>query len=353
MQLEALEFHLPEPLIAPFPLRQKDQARLLYLRAPGRYPAICDLKVLDLVTLLNPGDLLVFNDTRVIPSQVLGQVRARPISLTLYQSPDRANWQALARPAKRIRCGDRITLDSETSLQVLSFHPEGSTVRWSDSTSFPLEWLRKHGRPPLPSYLKRPAQPSDWQDYQTIFANADGAVAAPTASLHFTPALLKLLSRHRIEHTTVTLHVGPGTFRPIRSKTLQEHTMQPEWGQISPATANKINTAKAASQRVIAVGTTVLRLLETALGPDGTVTPFRGQTGLYITPGYQIGSADLLLTNFHQPRSTPLALAAAFAGLSPILAAYEHAKTMGYRFYSYGDCCLLENASLQAQPTPA
>lgn len=352
MHVDELAFHLPPNLIAPAPLQQRDQSRLLRLKVLGQQAVISDHKTCDLPVLLRAGDLIVVNDARVIPSRVYGRARGHPIELTLYQAPGEHQWLALARPAKRLRNGDDIAIAPDVRLLVVDSPTEGKvTLNWPNNISNPLEWLRNHGSLPLPGYLKRMAQASDLTGYQTIFAKTEGAIAAPTAGLHFTPTLLSNLRSNHIEYVTVTLHVGPGTFLPIRTPTLEEHSMHPELGQIRSATAAKINTTKAAGGRVIAIGTTVLRLLESALRPDGTVAPFSGQTNLYITPGYRIRSVDLLLTNFHQPRSTPLVLVAAFAGLSPIRAAYEHAAAKGYRFYSYGDCCLLENTSLTKADT--
>ncbi len=376
MRLSDFDFYLPPGRIAQHPARPRDAARLLHVSADG----LADRIVRDLPDLLRPGDILVANDTRVIPAQLAARRGNARIGITLDRPLPDGTWHALARNARRLRPGDLLCFDPAPGLsaEIVAIGPEGDvTLRFvspdagpppspvrpdpgspptadcPDPGSSPVsdcpdpglpEAVRRAGRLALPPYIARPAgpEPTDADDYQTVFARNEGAVAAPTAGLHFTPGLLDALSSRGIARATVTLHVGAGTFLPVRTDEVAGHRMHPERGLVSQETSAAINAARAAGGRVVAVGTTSLRLLETAAAPDGTVHPFRGETDLFILPGYRFRAVDLLLTNFHLPRSTLFMLVCAFAGTARMRAAYAHAIAAGYRFYSYGDACLLE-----------
>ena len=349
MRVELFDFHLPPERIAQHPVRPRDAARLLAVRAGG-----CeDRYVRDLPALLRAGDLLVFNDTRVIPARLVGRRGAAKVEVTLHQAApaaagDRgAIWHAFARPARRCRVGERLSFGPDLDAEVLAKGEGGEiTLRFGCGPEVLPERLETCGHMPLPPYIKRPPQgdAQDRTDYQTMFALRPGAVAAPTAALHFTPRLMAALQRRGVEHTFVTLHVGAGTFLPVKAEDTGAHRMHAEWCQVPPETAALINAARAAGRRIVAIGTTVLRTLESLADPDGLVRPTVGETRLFITPGYRFKLIDLLLTNFHLPRSTLFMLVAAFAGLDRMQAAYAHAIAQGYRFYSYGDACLLERA---------
>jgi len=341
MRVDLFDFDLPPQLIAPRPAVPRDAARLLSVGA-----ALQDHIVRDLPALLRPGDLLVFNDTRVIPARLFGRRGAAAVEVTLHRNvaPDR--WRAFARPARKLRPGDR--LDFGDLGATVTGKGEGGEVElaFDRAGSELMAALQRSGRMPLPPYIKRPggADARDRDDYQTVYAARDGAVAAPTAGLHFTPELLQGLDARGIARTMVTLHVGAGTFLPVKVEDTRDHRMHAEVGSIAAAAADSVNRARAGGSRVVAVGTTSLRLLETAADESGLVHPFSGETDLFITPGYRFKAVDRLLTNFHLPRSTLFMLVCAFAGLERMKEAYEHAKASGYRFYSYGDCCLLEPA---------
>jgi S-adenosylmethionine:tRNA ribosyltransferase-isomerase len=312
--------------------------------------------VRDLPDLLRPGDALVFNDTRVIRAalqgeRLRGENRAQ-IAFNLHKRVDESRWRAFARPAKRLAVGDRIRFGNEGRVCLLgNLDATVADIGASGEVelSFSLhgayldEAIAALGDPPLPPYIagKRAVQPEDAERYQTVYARHDGAVAAPTAGLHFTPALLAALDARGISRHFVTLHVGAGTFLPVKADDTAEHHMHAEWGEVSADTAAALNATRAAGGRIVAVGTTSLRLLETATGEDGTIRPFAGDTTLFITPGYRFKAVDALMTNFHLPRSTLFMLVSAFAGFDTMRAAYAHAIAAGYRFYSYGDACLL------------
>ena len=364
MRVDLFDFDLPPVLIAQHPVRPRHAARLLVV---GR-AALEDHRVRDLPALLRPGDLLVCNDTRVIPARLLGQRGAASIEVTLHQpvggagvkvesaetarsgarGPEQATlWRAFARPARRCRPGDRLRFGGNLEAEVLAKGEGGEiTLAFDCAPEVLLERLEACGQMPLPPYIRRPPQgdAQDRLDYQTMFALRAGAVAAPTAALHFTPRLVAALAARGIGHALVTLHVGAGTFLPVKVEDTDAHRMHAEWYEMSPQTAQRINAARAGSGRIIAVGTTVLRTLETVAARDGSVCPATGETRLFITPGYRFQAVDLLLTNFHLPRSTLFMLVAAFAGLARMRSAYDHAIRAGYRFYSYGDACLLERA---------
>ena len=338
MLLSEFDFELPAERIAHEPARPRDAARLLVV---GK--RLQDRVVRDLPALLRPGDVLVANDTRVIPAQLQARRGDARIGLTLDQPRPDGAWHALARNARRLRPGDRLSFDSvgNLSAEIISRDPDGGVaLRFNLAGPAFADALGRAGALALPPYIRRPAGPTvlDAADYQTVFAANEGAVAAPTAGLHFTPALLAALEVAGIPRALVTLHVGAGTFLPVRTDDVSEHRMHPERGVITPEAAEAINAAR----RVVAVGTTSLRLLESAAGKDGRVRPFTGETALFITPGHRFRAVGALLTNFHLPRSTLFMLVCAFAGTERMRGAYAHAVAAGYRFYSYGDATLLE-----------
>jgi S-adenosylmethionine:tRNA ribosyltransferase-isomerase len=349
LHLSDFDFDLPPGLIARHPVEPRDAARLLVVGS-----GLADRHVRDLPELLRPGDLLVVNDTKVIPAQLAGwregggERGEAAIEVTLHRNAGGRLWQAFARPGKRLRPGDRIHFGDDFSAEVLAKAPAGDiTLRFDVGDTDLSAALARYGDMPLPPYIRklRPVEPRDADDYQTVYARDPGAVAAPTAGLHFTSGLLAELSARGIERVNVTLHVGAGTFLPVKTDRIEDHRMHAEYGEISAATAEAINRARTERRRIVAVGTTSLRLLETAARHDGLVEPFAGETDIFITPGYRFKSADLLMTNFHLPKSTLVMLVAAFAGLPRITAAYAHAVAESYRFFSYGDACLLERAA--------
>jgi S-adenosylmethionine:tRNA ribosyltransferase-isomerase len=325
-------------------------------RLRGNDVEIDDRVVRDLPGLLRPGDALVFNDTRVIRAALAGErVRGESralIAFNLHKRVDESRWRAFARPAKRLAAGDRIRFGHDGRVCLLgtldatvSEIGEAGEVELSFSLhgAYLDEAIAALGDPPLPPYIvgKRAVQPEDAERYQTVYARHDGAVAAPTAGLHFTPALLAALDARGVSRHCVTLHVGAGTFLPVKADDTAAHRMHAEWGEITADTAAALNRARAVGARIVAVGTTSLRLLETAADEDGSIGPFAGETEIFITPGYRFKATDLLMTNFHLPRSTLFMLVAAFSGLDTMRTAYAHAIGAGYRFYSYGDACLL------------
>jgi S-adenosylmethionine:tRNA ribosyltransferase-isomerase len=342
MHLTDFAFPLPRELIADRPAEPREAARLLLLPAAG---GVVDRQIADLPLLLRPGDLLVCNDTRVIPARLVGRRGLARVEVTLARDLGGGAWQAYAKGARRLRPGDRIDFAADLAAEVAGKSEAGDvTLRFDcEGEAFDAA-LARHGAMPLPPYIKRPDEgvAQDRSDYQTIFARAPGAVAAPTAGLHFTPALLAALAAKGVEWVTLTLHVGPGTFLPVKTENPRQHRMHAEWGLLPAATAARINAARAAGGRIVAVGTTSLRLLESAADATGRIGEFRGETRLFILPGYRFRAIDLLLTNFHLPHSTLLMLVAALAGLDRIKAAYAHAVAERYRFFSYGDACLIE-----------
>ncbi len=343
LSIEAFDFALPRERIAQHPVRPRDAARLLCVGRGG----LADAVVRDLPVLLRPGDLLVLNDTKVIPARLAGTRRGAKVELTLHREAAPGVWRAFARPARKLAVGDRVEFAADFAAEVAAKAADGEvTLRFATSAAALLAALERHGAAPLPPYIKRPAGASvaDRADYQTIYARAPGAVAAPTAGLHFTDALFAALDARGIGRTTVTLHVGAGTFLPVKVGDVRQHPMHGEFGVVTEEAAAAVNAARAAGGRIAAVGSTSLRLLESAAGEDGRVGPFAGETRLFILPGYRFKAVDLMLTNFHLPRSTLFMLVAAFAGLARMQAAYRHAIDAGYRFYSYGDACLLERA---------
>ena len=341
MRTDDFDFDLPRELIAQHPIEPRDAARLLVVG-----DGLEDRSMRDLPDLLQPGDILVFNDTRVIPTRLFGRRGEARIEVTLVKPmPDRApRWRAFARPARKLRPGDRIDFAADFAASVAEKGDGGEvTLDFEMSEGAFRAALTRHGAMPLPPYIRRErgGDPRDRADYQTIFAAKDGAVAAPTAGLHFTDRLLEALERRGVRRAGVTLHVGAGTFLPVTADDPREHRMHAEVGEIGADAAEAINRARVAGGRVVAVGSTALRLLETAADEDGTIRPFRGETDIFILPGTRFRAVDLMLTNFHLPRSTLFMLVCAFAGTARMRRAYTHAIHAGYRFFSYGDACLL------------
>jgi S-adenosylmethionine:tRNA ribosyltransferase-isomerase len=385
------DFPLPPDRIARHPAKPRDSARLLVVPQGSGGAGLQDRIVRDLPDLLQPGDLLIANDTKVIPAQLEGRKGEARIEVTLIRrSPEDARaWEAFAKPGKKLKVGDVVQFGDgfqshpllspppksgegigggecsdvlpppssgegrgggATALSATILHKQESgeiALRFECAEAEIMHALHRIGSMPLPPYIRklRAVSAQDDADYQTIFASREGAVAAPTAGLHFTPELLAALKQRGVQQARVTLHVGAGTFLPVKVDDIAEHKMHSEWGEVSAETADAFNRARAEGRRIIAVGTTSLRLLESALGADGKMQPFSRETDIFIHPGKKVRSADLLLTNFHLPKSTLFMLVCAFAGTERMRAAYAHAVESGYRFFSYGDACLLENAA--------
>ena len=339
MRVDLFDFELPKDRIALRPASPRDSAKLLVVRGSS----LSDHVVLELPKLLRAGDILVFNDTKVIPAQLEGRRGDAIIGATLHKREGPRTWRAFLRNAKRVREGDRIEFGAGVAASASDKSADGSALLHFHGEE-PVELLlERAGRMPLPPYIagRRPADARDADDYQTMFARDEGAVAAPTAALHFTPRLMSALADAGIGHETLTLHVGAGTFLPVKVEDTAEHRMHSEWGRIPSETADRLNAVRAAGGRIIAVGTTSLRLLESAADEKGRVRPFEGDTAIFITPGYRFRAVDGLVTNFHLPRSTLFMLVSALMGLDAMREAYAHAIAQGYRFYSYGDSSLL------------
>ncbi len=354
MRVDLFDFDLPSDRIALRPSEPREAARLLVVVPNGVRDTLAERTIQDLPGLLNPGDCLVVNDTRVIPARLSGLRRragtqAR-VEATLHKREGADLWRAFLKPAKRVADGEVIAFGSEADpldATCLEHAGEGEVVLRFALAGAELDAaLERHGTMPLPPYIagKRPVDVRDAADYQTLFASRPGAVAAPTASLHFTPELVASIEARGVRIHRLTLHVGAGTFLPVKAEDTVDHRMHAEWGTIDAAAAEALNAARAAGGRIVAAGTTSLRLLESAAREDGTIAPFSGDTSIFITPGYRFRAVDALLTNFHLPRSTLFMLVAAFAGLETMHAAYAHAIAAGYRFYSYGDACFLTRA---------
>lgn len=344
MRMELFDFHLPPELIAQRPASPRDVARLLVVE-PER---LLDRTVRALPELLRPGDLLVFNDTRVLPARLFGRRGEARIEVTLHREIDARRWRAFARPARKCRPGDTLIFAPDFRASVLSRGGQGEVELAFEHDCVELsDALERYGIMPLPPYIRRPktGDPRDREDYQTMFARQEGAVAAPTAALHFTPPLMEALAARGIGHAFLTLHVGAGTFLPVKAAATEDHVMHAERFKIGAGAADSINRTRARGGRVVAVGTTVLRALESVADVTGRLAPSCGATELFITPGYRFRAVDLLMTNFHLPRSTLFVLVAAFAGLDGMRAAYRHAIAERYRFYSFGDACLLARQS--------
>nr|WP_047169740.1 tRNA preQ1(34) S-adenosylmethionine ribosyltransferase-isomerase QueA [Sphingomonas sp. Y57] len=341
MRVDLFDFDLPPENIALRPASPRDSARMLLVE--GGEGMFADRHVSDLPGLLRAGDCLVFNDTRVIPAQLEGRRGEARVGATLHKREGLRQWRAFVRNAKRVRTGDRIDFGAGVSAIATGRGEDGSILLDFEGDE-PVELLlERAGTMPLPPYIagKRPTDERDRDDYQTMFAREKGAVAAPTAALHFTPRLMEALAAAGIASETLTLHVGAGTFLPVKADDTDDHRMHAEWGRIDAATADRLNAVRAAGGRVIAVGTTSLRLLESATGEDGVIRPFDGDTAIFITPGYRFRAIDGLMTNFHLPKSTLFMLVSALMGRERMQAAYAHAIAQGYRFYSYGDSSLL------------
>jgi S-adenosylmethionine:tRNA ribosyltransferase-isomerase len=339
MRVDEFDFELPKELIAEHPAEPRESARLLVVG-----DGLSDRRVADLPGLLRRGDLLVFNDTKVLPVRLVGERGKASVEVTLHRDLGQGVWLAFAKGAKRLKTGDRLVFAAEFSAEVTGKTPAGEVaLHFSLAGAEFRAALDRHGSMPLPPYIKRPraGDPRDIRDYQTIFARKEGAVAAPTAGLHFTAALMQALAAAGIEHLTVTLHVGAGTFLPVKVEEVGDHVMHGETGFLDATTAERLNRVRAEGRRIVAVGTTSLRLLETAADESGGFRPFAGETALFITPGYRFRAIDVLITNFHLPRSTLFMLVSAFAGLERMKRAYAHAIAERYRFFSYGDASLL------------
>jgi S-adenosylmethionine:tRNA ribosyltransferase-isomerase len=361
MRTELFDFILPDDRIALRPMTPRDAAKLLVVRQSAELgAAIEDRTVRDLPALLQPGDAVVVNDTKVFPASLHGRRIGRgehepAISATLIRRLDGSRWQALVKPAKRLAVGDVIRFGDEGRVCFLGQldatveqRGEGEaggevTLAFSFHGAALDQALAERGGMPLPPYIagRRGVDERDRSDYQTMFADEEGSVAAPTAGLHFTDAMVEGLRARGVGLHRVTLHVGPGTFLPVKTDDTADHKMHAEWGSVSAETADALNAVRRAGGRIVAVGSTSLRLLESAAAADGTVSAFSGDTALFITPGYRFRVVDVMLTNFHLPRSTLFMLVSAFCGLDVMRKAYAHAIESGYRFYSYGDACLL------------
>ncbi len=341
MRLADFDFFLPPERIAQEPVRPRDAARLLHVPQTGG-PG--HRRMADLPALLRPGDVLVANDSKVIPARLYGRRGPARVELLLHKPLARGEWEAFARPARRLRAGDEIVIGDDFSARLLEHEGEGRVRLAFETRGDFHELLRRHGEAPLPPYIRRAAGESDVEDYQTIYARQDGSVAAPTAGLHFTPALLQALKERSVGFVPLTLHVGAGTFLPVKTERIEEHAMHAEAGEVSEKAAAAINAAREKGGRVVAVGTTSCRLLETAGDENGRVSPWKGETQIFLYPGARFRAVDLLLTNFHLPKSTLFMLVCAFAGTARMKEAYAEAIARDYRFYSYGDACLLEKA---------
>jgi S-adenosylmethionine:tRNA ribosyltransferase-isomerase len=351
MRVDQFDYDLPPERIALEPASPRESARMLVL-APGGDAQ--DSHVYDFPAFLRPGDAVVVNDTRVISARLDG-TRARGgavagIEATLIKRIDAGRWRALVRPAKKLKVGERITFGDGALDAEVERKGEAGEVQLAFALSGAAldEAIERIGAPPLPPYIasRRPSAATDRENYQTMFAREPGAVAAPTAGLHFTPELMRRVEASGASLHRVTLHVGAGTFLPVKVDDTADHVMHSEWGRLDAATARALEATRARGGRIVAIGTTTLRLLESAAGPDGVLRPFEGETAIFITPGYAFRAVDVLLTNFHLPRSTLLMLVSAFAGGDAIRAGYAHAIASGYRFYSFGDACLLTRAGV-------
>ena len=341
MDVDLFDYELPSDFIAQTPINPRDTARLLDLTNGG----LKDRFIQELPFILKPGDLLVANNTRVIPTKLQGKCASKRITVNLHKKVSPSIWFAFARPAKRIAEGDLIMFDDSVVAKVLERNRGELLLEFQLSDQDIMGFLEQRGSMPLPPYIKRDdpsSNAADLKDYQSIFAQHEGAVAAPTASLHFTDRLVASLKKNNIDIAYLTLHVGAGTFLPVKVKDTDNHDMHSEWAELGPKAVEEIKNVKARGNKVIALGTTSLRVLETA-SIGGTIAPFAGDTDLFITPGFKFNTTDALITNFHLPKSTLIMLASALAGRERLLNAYEHAKRENYRFFSYGDACLIDH----------
>lgn len=348
MNLSDFDFYLPETNIAQHPVSPRDAARLLYIGKPG----IADKHVRDLLDYAKAGDVWVFNNSKVIPARLYGQRAARTeqhsnnikIEILLHKRLGVDTWEAFARPMKRLNVGDEIMFADDFSAKVLAIKENGlADLQFAGTPEHIMASIMQHGLMPLPPYIKRNQKEADDETrYQTVYAQHEGSVAAPTAGLHFTQTLLTQLQEKGVSIVYVTLHVGAGTFQPVKTENLSEHVMHSEWAELSAQSADIINAAKQRGGRVVAVGTTSTRVLETVADEAGKVREWQGDTSIFITPGYRFKIIDVLMTNFHLPKSTLFMLVCAFAGMDRMKAAYQHAIENQYRFYSYGDACFIE-----------
>ncbi len=342
MKTDIFNFDMPAELIANAPVNPRDSSRLLRITPNG----LTEHTVADLDKLLRPDDVLIFNDTKVIPARLYGTRGQAKIEVTLFKQLNLTDWETLIKNARRLKSGDTVSFTADFSAEVLHKTEGGAVVlRFNESGAALMAKLHEVGIMPLPPYIKREkgGKESDKADYQTIYAKYEGAVAAPTAGLHFTPALFDRLEQKGIEKLFVTLHVGGGTFLPVKVDDTDNHRMHAEFGVLTPEVADKINTYKKQGRRIITVGTTSLRLLESAADENGIVHPFEGETSIFITPGYTFKATDVMFTNFHLSGSTLFMLVCAFAGIDTMKAAYKHAIDNRFHFFSYGDACLIEN----------
>jgi len=348
LKIDQFDFHLPPERIAQTPADPRDSARLLRVAAPD----LAHLTLRDLPDLLSPGDLLVVNDTKVIRARLRGHRDAVAIEILLHMRLGLDRWRCFAKPAKRLKIGQTITFAEDFAADIQGKNEDGTVdLHFNAGDEAFFAALERHGELPLPPYIRRDApEATDAVNYQTTFAREPGAVAAPTAGLHFTPDLLARLESRGIQRQTLTLHVGAGTFLPVKADDTDDHQMHAEIGFLSQEAADRINATRARGGKIIAVGTTSLRLLESAAGEDGRMAPFTGETRLFVTPGYRFKVVDRLLTNFHLPKSTLFILVSAFCGLNRMQAAYREAISLGYRFYSYGDACLLDRIDADQEP---
>ncbi len=351
MRVDDFDFNLPESAIALEPARPRDSARMLHIKDN----AFVDKTIRDLPNILRDGDLLIVNDTKVIPAQLKGMRPARDslgrdvsVDVTLHKnmpSDEGQLWRSFIRPAKRMQVGDHIHFGENFSAKIIARDGAEASLLFDMKPHDFREALLVNGVPPLPPYIarKRGVRACDHEDYQTYFAKAEGSVAAPTAGLHFTDQLIASLAAKNVQIETITLHVGAGTFLPMMVDNTKDHIMHSEWGQITKDQAGRINKVREGGGRAVAVGTTSLRLLESAVDQAGKIQPFSDETDIFITPGYEFRAVDGLITNFHLPRSTLFMLVCAMAGMNTMKGAYDHAVKTGYRFYSYGDACFIEN----------
>jgi len=341
MRTDDFDFRLPRENIAQSPASPRDSSRLLVVGETTE-----DRLFRDLPELLSPGDVLVLNDTKVIPARLSGRRGAAGVEITLHMRESDRNWRAFARPARKLKPGNRIEFGPDFFADVVE-KSDGGEIGVAFGGLETTDGLERYGIMPLPPYIQRDktGNPTDRDDYQTVYAQKAGAVAAPTAGLHYTPDLFNRLRERGVTIEKLTLHVGAGTFLPVKADRVEDHKMHAEWGRIDVATADRLNGIRDQGGRIVAAGTTVLRLLESAATEDGKIHPFDGTTDIFITPGYRFRAVDMLQTNFHLPRSTLFMLVSAFSGLETMKAAYRHAIKNGYRFYSYGDACLLERTT--------
>ena len=348
MKVDLFDFELPNEHIALRPANPRDSAKMLVVQpetAPKHH------SVTELADFLTDKDILVFNNTRVIPGRLIGKRGEAKVELTLHKRESVDTWRAFAKPAKKCRFGDVLNFDG-LEAEVTEVGEAGErTVRFHLENEGMTSALEGHGVMPLPPYIaaQRPVDEADKDDYQTMYAKEDGAVAAPTAGLHFTDNMMASLAAKGVDMVEVTLHVGAGTFLPVKVEETDKHKMHSEWGEVSPEIAKKLNAVRANGGRLVAVGTTSLRLLESAACESGEIKPFSGDTDIFITPGYRFKAVDVLMTNFHLPKSTLFMLVSAFSGFEVMKNAYKAAIKQGYRFYSYGDSSLLFKANSEGQ----